>query len=167
MIRNGYNVDLALAYAEKWAFGRNPRYLDFHGIGGDCTNFISQCLYAGAGVMNYTPEVGWFYITSSNRTASWTGVMYLYNFLTANRGAGPYAEETDLSRVELGDVIQLGYDTGFFYHSLFVVGIDGPPTLDSVYIATHTDDAFMRRLSSYTIRRYRVLHIRGARPQNR
>ena len=54
-----YDRSAAVAYARKWAFGRNPEYYDFGGIGGDCTNFVSQCLYAGAGVMNFTPELGW------------------------------------------------------------------------------------------------------------
>ena len=42
----------------RWALLRNPAYLDFHGLGGDCTTFVSQCLYAGAGVMNRTPVYG-------------------------------------------------------------------------------------------------------------
>ena len=50
-----YNREKAVSYAEKWAFSRNPRYMSFDGIGGDCTSFVSQCLYAGSGVMNYTP----------------------------------------------------------------------------------------------------------------
>ena len=58
LIRVPYNRAAAVAYAEKWAFSRNPEYYDFHGIGGDCTNFVSQCIYAGCGVMNYTPEYG-------------------------------------------------------------------------------------------------------------
>ena len=90
-MRNGYDEAAAVAYAKRWALLRNPAYLDFHGLGGDCTNFVSQCLYAGAGVMNRTPVYGWYYLTGNNRTASWTGVEYLYRFLTANKGPGPYA----------------------------------------------------------------------------
>ena len=77
-----YDRRSAVAYAREWAFRRNPRFLDFSEIGGDCTNFVSQCLYAGSGVMNFTPVFGWYYLSSSNRTASWTGVEYLYNFLS-------------------------------------------------------------------------------------
>lgn len=33
-----YDREAAVAYAHRWAMGRNPAYLDFHGIGGDCTN---------------------------------------------------------------------------------------------------------------------------------
>ncbi len=49
-----YNRDVVAEYAYKWAFRRNPEYYNFDSIGGDCTNFVSQCIFAGAGVMNYT-----------------------------------------------------------------------------------------------------------------
>lgn len=94
LIEFPYNRELAVAYAHRWAYGRNPEYFDFQGIGGDCTNFASQCIYAGAGVMNYTPVYGWYYITANDRTASWTGVQYLYNFLTGNLNAGPFGTDT-------------------------------------------------------------------------
>ena len=54
-----YDRRAAVAYARKWAFTRNPEYYDFNGIGGDCTNFASQCVFAGAGFMNRTPTFGW------------------------------------------------------------------------------------------------------------
>ena len=79
-----YNREAAVAYAREWALSRNPAYYDYSELGGDCTNFASQCIYAGAGVMNYTPVFGWYYISSAERTASWTGVEFLYNFLTQN-----------------------------------------------------------------------------------
>ena len=56
-----YDRSKAAAYAEKWAFSRNPRYISFDGMGGDCTSFVSQCLYAGTGVMNFTRDTGWYY----------------------------------------------------------------------------------------------------------
>ncbi len=48
----GYNRQAAVEYAEKWAFKRNPAYLNFDSLGGDCTNYASQCIFAGAKVMN-------------------------------------------------------------------------------------------------------------------
>ena len=84
MIEFAYNREKAVAYAHQWAYRRNPAFLDFQELGGDCTNYASQCIFAGAGIMNYTPVYGWYYINGNNRTASWTGVVYLYNFLTQN-----------------------------------------------------------------------------------
>ncbi|HIS96851.1 MAG TPA: amidase domain-containing protein, partial [Candidatus Scatomorpha pullistercoris] len=78
----GYDRQRAVAYARRWAYSRNPLFYNFTGIGGDCTNFISQCLLAGCCVMNCTPTFGWYYRNASDRAPAWTGVQYLYNFLT-------------------------------------------------------------------------------------
>ena len=50
-----YNRDRAVEYARRWAFERNPLFENFAGIGGDCTNFVSQSVLAGGCVMDYTP----------------------------------------------------------------------------------------------------------------
>ena len=39
-----YDRAAAVRYAHIWAYGRNPRYYDYESIGGDCTNFASQCI---------------------------------------------------------------------------------------------------------------------------
>ena len=61
-----YNRYAAKEYAKKWAFSRNPKYYNFDPIGGDCTNFISQCILAGSNTMNYTKNTGWYYINGNN-----------------------------------------------------------------------------------------------------
>lgn len=154
-----YNRGAAVEYARKWAFQRNPRYYNFDSVGGDCTNFISQCIYAGCGVMNYTRDTGWYYSSQSNRAAGWSGVPYLYKFLTSNRGPGPYASPVPQALMEPGDVIQLGRNDGTWYHSLLVVENTG----NDILVATHTYDAFGRTLSGYTRERTRFLHIEGCR----
>ena len=68
-----YNRNNTIEYAKKWAMNRNPAYYDFDGVGGDCTNFASQCLFAGCDVMNYTKDTGWYYINSDDRAAAWSG----------------------------------------------------------------------------------------------
>ena len=154
-----YDGARAAAYAQKWAFGRNPDYYNFNNIGGDCTNFASQCIFAGCGVMNYSPLFGWFYRSVNNRTPSWTGVEFLYRFLTENKGAGPFAEEVPLNRLEIGDVVQLGRATGDFYHTPVVVGF----SRGEILVAAHSYDAFNKPLSSYSYARVRGIHILGVR----
>lgn len=107
MTTKPYNRANAVAYAHEWAFRRNPQYYNFDRLGGDCTNFASQVLYAGSGVMNPTPTFGWYYYSLNERSPAWSGVEYLHRFLTTNRGVGPVATETDISQVEPGDIIQL------------------------------------------------------------
>ncbi len=154
-----YNRDAAVAYAEKWALGRNPAYYSFNGLGGDCTNFAAQCIFAGSGVMNYTPATGWFYISANDRTPSWTGVEFLYRFIVNNRGAGPYARIEPLELAEPGDIVQLGRQDNSFYHSPVIVGVSN----GEIYVATHTYDSLWRPLSSYVYDRARLIHILGVR----
>jgi hypothetical protein len=155
-----YNREKAVAYAHKWAFGRNPRYYNFTGLGGDCANFASQCVYAGAGVMNYKPVLGWYYNSSSDRTPSWSGVKYLYEFLTTNKGAGPRAEETDYSKLEPGDIVQIATWKEEYHHTLVVVKASGN-SLDNILIAAHSYDSDNRAVTSYGANKMRCLHITG------
>ena len=110
--------------------------------------------------MNFTPVTGWFYINANDRTASWTGVEYFYRFLVGNDGPGPFAEETDLKKLEIGDFVQLGRETGDFYHTPVVVGFSRRGPL----VAAHSYDAYRRPLFSYSFDRLRCLHILGVRP---
>ena len=43
----GYDVSKAVAYAHQYYENYNPAYPDYNSSGGDCANFVSQCLYAG------------------------------------------------------------------------------------------------------------------------
>ena len=153
-----YNREAAAAYARRWAMSRNPAYYDFEKIGGDCTNFASQCIYAGAQVMNYTPVMGWYYRSSYDRTPSWSGVEYLYNFLINNKSVGPYARVVSEKEVMPGDVVQLGTSSGNFYHSPIITS-----TNPVILVAAHTFDAIDRPLSSYLYDTARFLHIEGVR----
>lgn len=157
-----YVRENTLAYAEKWALKRNPAYLDFENMGGDCTNFASQCVFAGSRAMNFAPVLGWYYVNGGSRTASWSGVIYFYNFLVTNKDVGPYAEVVDREQAQPGDILQLGDGKGRFYHSPVIV----EATPKEIYVAAHSYDAYMRPLSSYEYAAVRFLHIQGVR-QNR
>lgn len=154
-----YDREKALAYAHQWAFGRNPRYYDFDRLGGDCTNFTSQALYAGSGVMNPTPTFGWYYYSLNNRAPAWTGVEYLYRFLVNNKGVGPVAVETDMYGVEPGDIVQISFDGRVFAHSPMIVAVGDPPDPSNILVAAHTYDADYRPLNTYEYAKLRFLHI--------
>lgn len=154
-----YLRERAVTYARKYAFGQNPIFGNFRGIGGNCTNFVSQSIYAGSCVMNYTPTFGWYYVSLDDRSPSWTGVDYFYNFITENTSVGPFGKEASRNDIEIGDVIQLGNNTDGFYHTLLVVGFDG----EDVLVAAQTDDAYQRPLSTYTYDFSRFIKILGVR----
>ncbi len=61
-----YNVDAAVAYADKWATSRNPQYKAYPGV--DCSNFVSQCLYAGGMPKNskwYPASYAWINVSGA------------------------------------------------------------------------------------------------------
>jgi hypothetical protein len=125
------NAANAVAYAHRWAMGRNPAFFDFaynKGLGGDCTNFVSQCINAGGAPMVRTGSLTWFYDAinpppgsyGAKRSSSWSGVPYLYNFLMSNAPAGPVGRTTSSSTLLPSDVVQL-YDPSLGWHHSAVV----------------------------------------------
>lgn len=160
-----YNRRAAVAYAHRWAFGRNPAFYDFSEIGGDCTNFASQCLYAGAPVMNFTPDFGWYYIDATNRAPAWTGVPFFWQFMTrAQSTEGPVGVQVPIELLRPGDFVQLRFeDSGeVFAHTPVVVSVGETPTTANVLVAAHSNDADNRPLNTYeNVTEMRFLHIIG------
>ena len=154
-----YEREKAVAYARRYAFSQNPIFGDFRDIGGNCTNFVSQCVYAGSCKMNYTNTFGWYYISLNERAPAWTGVDFFYKFITSNEGVGPFGKEATAEECEIGDIVQLGNPSDGFYHTLLIVGFEG----DDVLIAAQTNDAFNRPLSSYSYELSRFIKVLGVR----
>ena len=161
-----YNRDRAVEYARRWALTRNPLFLDFTGRGGDCTSFVSQSVFAGCGVMDFTPTFGWYYVTADNRAPAWAGVDEFFNFITgapqfvnAGGNTGPRGfNVTDGRVIDRGDVIQLANDSGEFYHSLLISEL----TDNDILVCAHSDDALDRPISTYNFATLRVIHIEKA-----
>lgn len=86
-----YYRDQAVAYANYWAYRRNPNYYSFDQIGGDCTNFVSQALYAANGVMNFTPTYGWYYLSIDDRHPPGQGSSISIIFLLPTKAPAPSA----------------------------------------------------------------------------
>ncbi|MCI8545798.1 MAG: amidase domain-containing protein [Clostridia bacterium] len=156
MSKEKYNRKKVYEYAKKWAYDRNPKYYNYDQIGGDCTNFISQCILAGCKEMNYDKNNGWYYVNGNNKAPSWTGVEFLYKFLLTNKGKGPIGIETTIDNLEIGDIIQLSFDGKKFSHSLIVVERG---SINDTLVATHSFDTFGRKVIKYKFNNYRCLHI--------
>lgn len=161
-----YDRRAAVAYAHRWAFSRNPAFFDFSDLGGDCTNFASQCLFAGTGVMNFTPEFGWYYIDAENRAPAWTGVPFFWNFMVRNEVSdGPFGLGTTPNFIRPGDFVQIRFKSSseVFAHTPVVVSVGYPPALDNILVAAHSNDADNRPLNTYEdVEEMRFLHILGA-----
>lgn len=153
MNSKAYNRIDSVNYARKWALARNPKYYNFDAVGGDCTSFVSQCLYAGSQKMNYNPENSWFYNNGYNKSPSWSGVEFLYKFLIQNKSYGPRGKEVSQNEIEPGDIAQLSFSGNKFEHSLLILS---PTTLS---VAAHTYDVLGKKISEYNFSKIRFIHI--------
>lgn len=167
LVTKPYNRERAVEYARRWALDRNPLFIDFTGIGGNCTNFVSQAVLAGSCTMNYTPDFGWYYVSEDDRAPAWSSVEYFFDFMTGtplfleqNGGIGPFATVVEREAVMPGDVIQYANAAGDWYHTVIVTGFDG----EEILVSAQSNDALDRPVSSYrsaVTKRY--LHIEGVR----
>ncbi|HAU31630.1 MAG: hypothetical protein XD78_1988 [Desulfotomaculum sp. 46_296] len=164
MSLQGYNRDSAVQYALDWAYGRNPSWGNYTGQGGDCTNFTSQCLYAGGipfdtvGNPNYNQR--WFWYSYSNTTPPWTGVNPFWDYALHDTGYGLHAGTTDVWNAIRGDIAQL-YSGSSGFHSLFINNAytDGQGNRH-IFICCHDTDRRNYEISNYTSSK-RYLKIYG------
>lgn len=107
-----YNRKSAISYAMKYALEPNKNY-DFYGFvngnGGDCTNFVSQCLRAGGASMDYNSFRPWWYDGRGKASICWAVANSLFWYLKTNqrlnRNAIKGLEVEDLSKIDIGDVV--------------------------------------------------------------
>lgn len=154
-MKKSYIRELALEYAYKWALKRNPKYYNYDNLGGDCTNFISQCIFAGSKVMNYTKTFGWYYNNANDKSPSWTGVDFLYKYLTRKEGIGPIGKIVNKEEIKLADIVQLAFEGDKFAHSLIVTKIEN----NRIYVSSHTLDNLNKPLENYNYSSIRFIHI--------
>lgn len=159
MNTKSYDRVAAISYAKKWALSRNPRYYNFDAVGGDCTSFVSQCLYAGSNKMNYNYENGWFYNNGYDKSPSWTSVELLYRFLTKNKSYGPRGIDVPQNKIQIGDIAQLSFSGQKFEHSLFIINIGNPNNLNEISIAAHTYNVLGKKIGEYSFSKVRFIHI--------
>lgn len=161
---NKYNRTLASNYAQKYALIKNPQYHDYSNQGGNCTNYISQCIFAGAPQMN-TSNNGWYYYSPSRTSVSWANVEPFYNFAVTNQGEGFFATVGNIETCEVGDIIQLKFkNKPIFSHALIITQIKSR-TPRGIIVCANTNDTKNKSLSDYMYEKIRFLHILGYRTQ--
>ncbi len=148
---------MAVEYAKIWAKKRNPAYYNFDAIGGDCTNFVSQCLYAGCNVMNYEKIFGWYYNSIYDRAPSWTGVEFLSSYLLKRNRIGPFASITDQNSIQLGDIVQLGSFNGDFFHTALITDL----AQNEILVSSHSRDFYNTPLYVFNYSLIKYFHIEG------
>ncbi|MDO7908247.1 amidase domain-containing protein [Paenibacillus sp. JX-17] len=123
-----YRREEAVDYADRWWNSSNP---EFEAFEVDCTNYISQCLFAGGGPIHYTGrrESGWWYkgLAAGRElwSYSWAVSNSLQRYLDSSTW-GLRAEQVERpEQLALGDVIFYDWDgDGTFQHSTIVTAFD-------------------------------------------
>ncbi|MBC8080221.1 MAG: amidase domain-containing protein [Gorillibacterium sp.] len=124
-----YDRKRAAAYADLWWEAGNPAYLEF---AVDCSNYVSQCIFAGGAPMNYTNKrgTGWWYRgKSGNRelwSYSWAVADSLRRFLSNSRQGLQAKLVNSPQQLLEGDVISYSWNgNGHYGHSTVVTAMDG------------------------------------------
>lgn len=160
---SGYSASDAAEYAVKWGEDKNSVYPNYGLSGGDCTNFVSQCIYAGglsmkgssasAGTVESTSDWYCIYIKSTLGirkyavTTSWIRVSDFNTFLSSLVSK---STETTLSSLisacSAGDVVQLAdKTTGTPYHSIIINAKD----TSTAYFCGHTSNRSNANVKEY------------------
>ena len=85
----GYDREKAVAYAHKWAYGRNPAYGDFSEMGGDCTNFRFITTNTKAGPYGWPAELSQLQIGDVMQLSFDKGVSFGHTALIVSVGTHP------------------------------------------------------------------------------
>jgi hypothetical protein len=116
------------AYADRWWDHPNPEFIHFQV---DCTNYVSQCIFAGGAPMNYTGNrsTGWWYRDQGGKTDwsfSWSVANSLYWYLNNSRNGLTAQRVQSPLDLDIGDVILYDWDgNGEYQHSTIVTAFDG------------------------------------------
>lgn len=161
-----YNRLSVVEYANRWWNSANPAYLEFEV---DCTNFASQCIFAGSAPMIYTGkrDSGWWYVGMEHHQELWSFSWavahalqsYAINSTKGFRGSIVRSPQ----ELELGDMITYDWDgDGRYQHNAIVTMKDG---LGMPLVNAHTNNSRHRYWSyrdSYAWSpntRYSFVHI--------
>jgi hypothetical protein len=131
----------AVQYAETWWNSYNPAFKKFEE--NDCTNYISQCLYAGGAPMRGYPTRGHgWWIRGNNWSWSWPIAHALQLYLSSSKTGLRAREVSRPDELMLGDVICYDFEgDGRFNHNTIVTGYDyyGMPLVNA-----HTTNSRLR-----------------------
>ena len=145
-IISSYLPSAAIGYALKWAGNEDSNSSDYHKsnpnyfyfLGADCTNYVSQCLYAGHIPMSGKPAQPspdikestskWYYAEFNqisvldDCTTSWCKALDFYKYFCKKVTNYVYTKKTDIIKnCKAGDVVQfMNKTSGEIYHTVII-----------------------------------------------
>ncbi|MBC6309032.1 amidase domain-containing protein [Listeria sp. FSL L7-1582] len=153
---SGYNRTAAANYALKYALSHNKSYKSYGGSGGDCTNFVSQAIYAGGmrgtstGYPLYKTWSSTLTQTGRSDSAAWINANEFRLYWQIKKSnVTVYSSRADLSKkANVGDVINYANKkTGRSWHNCIVTDKSG----NTLYISQHSGDRKNNNWNSISI----------------
>lgn len=163
MTENIYSLTKGVEYALKYAEAPLSERL-FYTAKSDCTNFISQCVWAGMGgyVRGNTDQVKenirnrykmtpqWFG-NSGGGTPPWESVDRFFSYMKSKkcivRNENSLAINVDPASIRTGDVLQFRRgESGAYTHSAYVTENLGNGEFSGIYVCQHSTDWKNRNL---------------------
>lgn len=157
-----YSGSMGAAYANKYVNNANSY---FYNAGVDCTNFVSQCIWAAYGgwspsmsnatmasnISNKVRMTSTWYAGSGGGSLAWENVDNLWNYVVGNTGKGPQAyghnnggHYSNILPIDMrvGDVLQKSVDGKDYTHSMYIISTPGGsnPSYTEIVIAQHTSN---------------------------
>ncbi len=133
MAISGYSADKAVSYADKYYKNYNTNYSNYNSIGGDCANFVSQCLHAGGVAMNSS----WYWKSYGSRSSSWS---YCPDQRTYFAKKGTLIDNATAKNISKGNPVwYYSSKKGRYSHAAICVGKNsaGTPIVDA-----HNNDRY-------------------------
>ena len=182
---SAYNGAAAAAYADTYWQNYNPAFPSFAKRGGDCTNFVSQALYAGGIAMRtqppYSGDAAWYMLPKTHHgwsyALSWINAQQQSIFalqhlpgvtqVASYYGAAP--GQTVAANASQGDIVLYDFNNDQIYdHEAIITASDGlnpDGTANWDLVDAHSNDRYHAywTLAQYNARwattRIVVLHI--------
>jgi Putative amidase domain len=180
-----YNGAAAAAYADTYWQNYNQAWPSFAKRGGDCTNFVSQALYAGGIAMrsspSYSGDAAWYMLPKARHSwsysLSWINAqgqsIFVLQYLPGVTQVASYYGVAPGQRVadnaSEGDIVLYDFDNDRVYdHEAILTASDGANpdgTADWDLVDAHTNDRYhaywtlAQYNASWATTRIVVLHI--------
>ena len=141
-----YDVSKAIAYADKYCINYNSSYNSYKGRGGDCANFVSQCLYNGG----FPQDSVWY-----KHSVAWINVM---KQIAHFKQYGTFMNATN-GNILKGNPIYFDWKGDSTYaHATICVGRNnsGTAILDS-----HTKDLYHATWTNWSFKKAATIQLRG------
>ncbi len=135
-----YNATKSVSYANEWFGSRNAdKYADYSTQGGDCANFVSQCLIDGGLDLDQDDDIPTSHIGVGGTIVNCDSLQdHLEDFQHTEVSTGTGASQAP-SNLGPGDVVIFGYDADDYTHAAIVISGNGSNAVLAAHSGDHND----------------------------